>query len=101
MARHRRHRARRGARAEDPGVDGWSPSTGSTTAWPWPTPSTPRRSTFDAEDPVAVIEKLTGGTVDPALLLTAHEPMSDVLEAYREFDRREPGWIRVALNPGG
>ncbi|WP_324291216.1 alcohol dehydrogenase catalytic domain-containing protein [Paractinoplanes pyxinae] len=39
------------------------------------------------------------GGVDPALLLTEHEPMTDVMAAYREFDRREPGWIKVALNP--
>jgi threonine dehydrogenase-like Zn-dependent dehydrogenase len=46
-----------------------------------------------------LVELVTNGTVDPALLLTGHEPMTDVLAAYREFDRREPGWIKVALNP--
>ncbi len=25
--------------------------------------------------------------------------VSDVLAAYGEFDRREPGWIKVALDP--
>jgi threonine dehydrogenase-like Zn-dependent dehydrogenase len=47
-----------------------------------------------------LVGMVTNGTVDPALLLTGHEPMTDVLAAYREFDRREPGWIKVALNPG-
>jgi threonine dehydrogenase-like Zn-dependent dehydrogenase len=46
-----------------------------------------------------LVELVTNGTVDPALLLTGNEPMTDVLAAYREFDRREPGWIKVALNP--
>lgn len=26
-------------------------------------------------------------------------PVDDVLEAYRIFDRREPGWVKVALAP--
>jgi threonine dehydrogenase-like Zn-dependent dehydrogenase len=39
------------------------------------------------------------GGVDPALLLTEEEPMTDVMAAYREFDRRRPGWLKVALNP--
>jgi threonine dehydrogenase-like Zn-dependent dehydrogenase len=47
-----------------------------------------------------LVGMVTNGTVDPAQLLTGHEPMTDVLAAYREFDRREPGWIKVALNPG-
>ncbi|MFI6077195.1 zinc-dependent alcohol dehydrogenase [Actinoplanes sp. NPDC051343] len=39
------------------------------------------------------------GGVDPALLLTEQEPMTDVMAAYREFDQRQPGWLKVALNP--
>ena len=39
------------------------------------------------------------GGVDPALLLTETEPMTDVMAAYREFDLRRPGWVKVALNP--
>lgn len=35
----------------------------------------------------------------PALLLTEHEPMTDVMAAYHEFDLREPGGVKVALNP--
>ena len=46
-----------------------------------------------------LVAMVTNGTVDPALLLTGHEPMTDVLAAYREFDRREPGWIKIALEP--
>ena len=41
------------------------------------------------------------GTVDPTRLLTEQEPMTDVLDAYREFDRREPGWLKVAVHPAG
>ncbi|MEU7612531.1 hypothetical protein [Micromonospora sp. NPDC049204] len=40
---------------------------------------------------------LTNGTVDPAQLLNRHEPMTDVLQAYRQFQDRDPGWLKVAL----
>jgi threonine dehydrogenase-like Zn-dependent dehydrogenase len=46
-----------------------------------------------------LVALVSNGTVDPALLLTGQEPMTDVLAAYGEFDRREPGWIKVALDP--
>lgn len=37
--------------------------------------------------------------VDPLTVLTQVEPMIDALEAYRSFDRRESGWIKVELQP--
>jgi threonine dehydrogenase-like Zn-dependent dehydrogenase len=37
--------------------------------------------------------------VDPAQVLTDHEPLDDALLAYREFDQRSPGWLKVALEP--
>jgi threonine dehydrogenase-like Zn-dependent dehydrogenase len=46
-----------------------------------------------------LLQLVANGSVDPALLLTETEPMTDVMAAYREFDRREPGWLKVALNP--
>jgi threonine dehydrogenase-like Zn-dependent dehydrogenase len=44
-----------------------------------------------------LVEMVASGTVDPAVPLTEQEPMNDVLAAYHEFDRREPGWVKVAL----
>jgi len=35
------------------------------------------------------------------VFVTEHEPMTDVIAAYEEFDRREPGWLKVSLNPAG
>jgi threonine dehydrogenase-like Zn-dependent dehydrogenase len=29
----------------------------------------------------------------------ATEPLTDAIEAYRAFDRRESGWIKVELKP--
>jgi threonine dehydrogenase-like Zn-dependent dehydrogenase len=46
-----------------------------------------------------LLRLIATGSVDPALLLTGTEPMTDVLAAYREFDLREPGWLKVALTP--
>lgn len=46
-----------------------------------------------------LLQLVASGSVDPALLLTGHEPLSDVMSAYRDFDRREPGWVKVALDP--
>jgi len=49
------------------------------------------------------IPKLFGlvasGVVDPAAVLTQQEPMQGALEAYRAFDERQPGWIKVELEP--
>ncbi|WP_250009313.1 zinc-dependent alcohol dehydrogenase [Actinoplanes sp. M2I2] len=46
-----------------------------------------------------LLRLIAEGGVDPALLLTETEPMTDVMAAYREFDQRQPGWLKVALNP--
>lgn len=45
-----------------------------------------------------LLNLVTSGTVDPAQLVTEHEPLSDVLAAYREFQDRDPGWLKVALH---
>jgi threonine dehydrogenase-like Zn-dependent dehydrogenase len=39
------------------------------------------------------------GALDPTEILTNIEPITDAIEAYETFDRREPGWIKVELNP--
>ncbi len=47
-----------------------------------------------------LLEMVDGGTVDPTAVLSHVEPMSDVIEAYKQFDLRRPGWIKVELRPG-
>jgi threonine dehydrogenase-like Zn-dependent dehydrogenase len=39
------------------------------------------------------------GLVEPAAVLTQLEEMVDVESAYKAFDRRESGWIKVELIP--
>lgn len=46
-----------------------------------------------------LLELVRSGVVNPAEVLTQVEPMSDVIEAYKLFDRRTPGWIKVMLEP--
>jgi threonine dehydrogenase-like Zn-dependent dehydrogenase len=46
-----------------------------------------------------LLRLVEGGLVDPSRVLTQHEPLTDVLDAYRQFDLRSPGWLKVALNP--
>ncbi len=44
-----------------------------------------------------LLSLIANGTVDPAKLVTQHKPMTDVLAAYREFDDRDPGWLKVTI----
>lgn len=46
-----------------------------------------------------LVDMVASGLSNPAQLLTQIEPIDDVIEAYRIFDTREPGWIKVALAP--
>lgn len=46
-----------------------------------------------------LVDLVASGAADPAQLLTQVEPIDDVVSAYRTFDTREPGWVKVALAP--
>ena len=46
-----------------------------------------------------LIELVEAGAVDPAEILTQTEPLADAIEAYKAFDRRESGWVKVELRP--
>ena len=46
-----------------------------------------------------LIELVRTGGLDPAEILTQVEPMTSVIEAYKAFDKREPAWIKVKLEP--
>ncbi|HEM8498328.1 TPA: glutathione-dependent formaldehyde dehydrogenase, partial [Burkholderia multivorans] len=39
------------------------------------------------------------GAFDPLSVLTQREPLTNAIDAYRAFDVREPGWIKVKLEP--
>jgi threonine dehydrogenase-like Zn-dependent dehydrogenase len=46
-----------------------------------------------------LLEVVSTGAVDPTRVLTQIEPISDVIEAYKQFDKRTPGWVKVMLKP--
>lgn len=46
-----------------------------------------------------LVRLVASGALSPERVLTQHEPMRDAIAAYRAFDRREPGWIKVELTP--
>ena len=46
-----------------------------------------------------LVELVRTGVIDPTRILTRVEPLVSVIEAYKAFDRREPGWLKVELSP--
>src|SRR6266536_1192547 len=46
-----------------------------------------------------LLAMVESGVVDPEKVVTQHEPLRDAMAAYREFARRSPGWLKVALDP--
>ncbi len=46
-----------------------------------------------------LIELVKSGIVDPVELLSNIEPITSVIDAYKAFDERRPGWIKVELTP--
>ncbi len=47
-----------------------------------------------------LIDTVRSGIVTPLDVLTRIEPMQDVITAYKTFDQRKPGWMKVELKPG-
>jgi threonine dehydrogenase-like Zn-dependent dehydrogenase len=47
-----------------------------------------------------LLDMVQSGVIDPHDVLTKTEPMTSAIEAYKQFDRRRPGWIKVELDPG-
>lgn len=46
-----------------------------------------------------LVEMVASGVIDPAAILTQKEPIGNAIEAYRAFDQRRPGWLKVKLEP--
>ncbi|HKQ75921.1 MAG TPA: zinc-dependent alcohol dehydrogenase [Blastocatellia bacterium] len=46
-----------------------------------------------------LINKILGGQIDPLQVLTQREPLTSAIDAYRAFDERQPGWVKVELRP--
>lgn len=46
-----------------------------------------------------LLEMVRSGIIDPAKVLTHVEPMVDAIDAYKAFEARQPGWIKVEVTP--
>ena len=46
-----------------------------------------------------LIDHVRSGRLDPVTILSNVEPMTGAIEAYEAFDQRQPGWIKVELEP--
>jgi threonine dehydrogenase-like Zn-dependent dehydrogenase len=46
-----------------------------------------------------LLELVRTGAVDPSQVLTQREPLMSAIDAYKSFDERQPGWIKVKLEP--
>ena len=46
-----------------------------------------------------LVEMVASGVIDPSVILTQKEPIGNAIEAYKAFDQRRPGWMKVKLEP--
>ena len=46
-----------------------------------------------------LVDMVRAGFIDPAIVLTKTEPLTAALDAYKAFDLRQPGWMKVELRP--
>ncbi len=47
----------------------------------------------------SLIEMVRTGAIDPTKVLTRTEPFTSAIDAYKAFDERQPGWVKVELKP--
>ena len=46
-----------------------------------------------------LVELTESKDIDPTKIITQHEKLGSAIEAYKAFDTRQPGWIKVELAP--
>ena len=46
-----------------------------------------------------LLDNVASGRLDPVKILTQVEPMTGAIDAYKAFDERQPGWMKVELEP--
>jgi len=47
-----------------------------------------------------LVDMVRAGVVDPTEILTQTGPLTGAIDAYLNFDKRQPGWVKVMLEPG-
>jgi threonine dehydrogenase-like Zn-dependent dehydrogenase len=48
-----------------------------------------------------LLQMVRSGQSDPTKILTEREPLVSAIDAYKAFDERQAGWIKVMLEPAG
>jgi threonine dehydrogenase-like Zn-dependent dehydrogenase len=48
----------------------------------------------------SLLAYIESNVFDPSLILSQVIPMSSVVNAYKEFDKRHDGWVKVEIIPG-
>ena len=48
-----------------------------------------------------LMELVQAGVIDPSRVLSQLAPISDAIEAYKRFNERQAGWLKVELAPAG
>lgn len=46
-----------------------------------------------------LIELVKSGAIDPTEFITQQKPINSVLDAYEQFDTRQPGWLKATVRP--
>jgi threonine dehydrogenase-like Zn-dependent dehydrogenase len=46
-----------------------------------------------------LVRMVATGVIEPSKVLTQREPVTGAIEAFETFDRRDPGWVKVILEP--
>jgi threonine dehydrogenase-like Zn-dependent dehydrogenase len=46
-----------------------------------------------------LVELVRSGVVNPVEILSKVEPLTNVIQAYEAYDKREPGWLKTELQP--
>jgi threonine dehydrogenase-like Zn-dependent dehydrogenase len=47
-----------------------------------------------------LVELVRAKAIDPRKILTKREPLTSAIDAFKAFDQRQPGWMKVELVPG-
>jgi threonine dehydrogenase-like Zn-dependent dehydrogenase len=47
-----------------------------------------------------LLDLVRSGAINTRGIITQHQPLESALAAYQAFDLREPGWLKVELEPG-
>ncbi|WP_425144915.1 zinc-dependent alcohol dehydrogenase [Deinococcus sp.] len=46
-----------------------------------------------------LVDLVAAGVVDPTRIISKQEGLTDAISAYEAFDQRQPGWLKVELEP--